>query len=118
MTKLGLGITLSIPALLALAACPSDTQPKEAAATEVAPSDPASDKAAVIAAGEALCVEHACTSCHVEGADDPFAAPSLRGVDADSLLAFMDGTAPHSGGVVDAVTAEDAANLAAFLATQ
>ena len=45
------------------------------------------------------------------------APPTLRAVDAGSLLAFLDGTAPHSGGEVEGVTDKDAANLEAFLAT-
>ena len=69
------------------------------------------------AAGEAFYEAHMCGSCHGND-DDIFAPPTIRGADATSLLAWMDGTTPHSGGTVDGITAEDAANLAAFLAKQ
>ncbi len=121
MTKRELWPVLSIPALLAVTACLADSQPKEPAATEVTSSDPEpADEAPVgdVAAGAAFYAENGCAGCHFEGVDDPFATPGLRGVEADALLAFMDGTAPHSGETVDSVTADDAADLAAFLATQ
>lgn len=121
MTKRKLWPALSIPALLAVAACPADSPGTEPAETEMTSSDPVPDPevaVADVAAGAAFYAENACADCHVEGVDDPFATPGLRGLDADALLAFMDGTAPHSGETVDSVTAENAANLAAFLATQ
>ena len=80
--------------------------------------DPAAeDDLGAVAAGLAFYEDNACASCHVEGVDDVMAPPSLIKVDAGSLLAFMDGTAPHTGGATEGVTEADAANLEAYLAT-
>ncbi|MCH8241946.1 MAG: hypothetical protein IH897_04965, partial [Planctomycetes bacterium] len=43
--------------------------------------------------------------------------PGLGGARADGLLTLMNGTDAHSGGAEDSVTAKDAANLAAYLAS-
>ncbi len=66
-------------------------------------------------AGAAFYEVNRCAECHVEGSVDPFAPPGLSDADAETLLAFMDGSAPHSGGSIEGVTAVDAVDLAAFL---
>ena len=75
MTKRVLGSAMSILALLTLAACPADSQRKEAAETGGTSNDRGPDEEAMlvdVAAGEAFYVENSCADCHVEGVDDPF----------------------------------------------
>lgn len=97
---------------------PMTEDPTTEDSTTEAPTTEAPDPAlAAVEAGRAFYEEQGCANCHVEGVDDVMAPPGLRAVDAGSLLAFMDGTAPHSGGVSEDVTEEDAANLEAYLAT-
>ena len=91
------------------------------AVDEIAPDAGETEVVAVAATsaalGQAFYDENQCASCHTGETADPFAAPSLQGLDASTLLAWMDGSAPHSGGTFAAVTTEDAENLAAYLAS-
>jgi mono/diheme cytochrome c family protein len=65
-----------------------------------------------VALGRKFWTKHDCETCHTDG--DLFGAPSLTGLDPETILMFLDGTEPHSGGVFPA-TIEDARNLSAFL---
>lgn len=128
---------VGISGLLLLGACGQDTSAATADTTAVDGTAAVQDRApqtedpqtedpvaeapdpalAAVEAGRTFYADQGCANCHVEGVDDVMAPPTLRAVDADSLLAFLDGTAPHTGGAIEGVREEDAANLEAFLAT-
>lgn len=74
------------------------------------PQEPTGDPVA----GEAYYTANNYAACH--GADTT-GPPSLIGVEADRILEKLDGSISHVGGTVDGVTEQDAADLAAGLAT-
>ena len=68
------------------------------------------------ATGEVFYMANGCANCHGPNANDGF-APSLVGASCDLLFDTMIGTVSHSGGTVDGVTQQDAADLADWLAS-
>ncbi len=115
-----LGFGLGVIALLAFAACaagrhsaePSTTPTATAAEAPAADSSGSEDPAD---AGAAFYSAQGCGSCHGKDGGGGFEGPGIRGQKADALLSFMDGSATHGGGTVEDVTAEDAADLEAYL---
>lgn len=69
---------------------------------------------APMSAGEVFYVDKGCAACH--GADATGGnAPGLIGATSNAILEKLDGTVAHVGGTVDGVTAQDAADLEAWL---
>ncbi len=100
-----LGIGLGVIAILACGAC----------AMRGAELSPSANQTPA-AAGGAFYEANGCASCHGKDGGGGFQGPGLRGGKASVLLSFLDGTRMHSGETVEGVTAEDAANLEAYLA--
>ncbi len=114
-----LGIGLGMIAILASGACVKSGAKLSASAAQTpnAASEPAADTGgSKVAAGGAFYAANDCASCHGKDGGGGFQGPGLRGGKASVLLSFMDGTEIHSGESVAGVTAEDAANLEAYLA--
>ena len=65
-------------------------------------------------AGETFYMANGCGNCHGANANDGF-APSLVGAAFSNLFDKTSGNENHAGGVVDGVTEQDAADLAAWL---
>jgi len=67
------------------------------------------------AAGMAFYTGNGCVACHGEDASGGI-GPDLAGVDAATMLANLDGSDPHPA-TVEGVTAADADNLVAYVAS-
>ena len=68
------------------------------------------------AVGETFYADNGCANCHGANANDGF-APDLVAAECSTLFDKMSGNTPHDGGTVDGVTEQEAADLAAWLAS-
>lgn len=68
------------------------------------------------AAGETFFGANGCAGCHGPNANDGF-APSLVGKSCDLIFSKLSGATAHAGGTFPDATEQDAADLAAWLAT-
>ena len=66
--------------------------------------------------GEAFYTANGCAACHGDDASGGLVGPSLIGEACGDLYDVMSGNVTHTGGTVDGVTEQDAADLAAWLA--
>lgn len=78
---------------------------------------PAPGLAGSVAAGRAYYEAESCGACHGENAGGGDGGPDLRGATADSLSILIAGAEFHGGGGIEGITAEDVANLTAYLAS-
>ncbi|RMF73831.1 MAG: hypothetical protein D6744_15205 [Planctomycetota bacterium] len=79
--------------------------------------DNSSSTAGDATAGESFYSSNNCATCHGADASGGIGPNLQNETDADEVLHKLDGTESHGGGTVDGVTAQDAANIVAWLAT-
>lgn len=70
----------------------------------------------MVAAGETFYMDNGCAGCHGANGNDGF-APDVTDEDCTTHFDKLSGNVSHVGGEVDGVTEQDAADLAAYLAS-